>query len=98
LETVQKEEIMAIRVQPTHQIQITMNTGIATDYTYVSSATDLATVDTNGLITGVAPGMVAISITRKSDSKLVQNYLLEVESSTTDYSVNRPYVIPTVLP
>lgn len=54
------------------------------DVTYTSSNTSLATVDANGLVTGVALGDVVITATLNSDSSITATITLEVVEATAE--------------
>jgi hypothetical protein len=74
--------------------QLSFSIGIPTDYSYTLSAPSKATVTVGGKITGVAIGLVTITVTRISDNTIVGNVLIDVTTSGTSSTVISVTAIP----
>jgi hypothetical protein len=82
---------MAISVDIGSQVQVVMNTGVTSDYTFAVIPSQRATVDVNGIITGVLSGLAIVVVTRITDSKIVDRITVKVNSSSEDNSSNHPH-------
>ncbi len=75
---------ITVGANPTH-----MSSTAAEGVTYTSSSNDIATVDTNGLVTGVSAGDVTITVSSHEQTATVTiKVSATVESYVVNYSVN----------
>ncbi len=80
-------DLKEIGVNGTAQITVTANPAVTTDVkaTFVTENDQIATVDENGVVTGVAPGTVAINVTANGHTVQVE---VNVVAVAEEYTVN----------
>jgi uncharacterized protein YjdB len=89
---------MAFAVPLNQNLQLNMSAGLATDYTYVSSAPEKASVNANGVVHGLIPGIVAITVRTVTGNTFVENVLVKVVDPLEATGSNIPYATPVIVP
>lgn len=93
---------MATQLNVDDQADINLSVGVDSDYTFTSTNPALATVDADGIVTGVAEGLVAIKIVRNSDGIRVGNILFNIVDPSVqeidgDLEITVTPVVPTLI-
>jgi uncharacterized protein YjdB len=84
----------AVSIAGTEQLYASVSPGNATNknVTWSSDPADIATVDENGVVTGVAPGMAVITVASKENSGFAAYCVVTVQDATihvTDVSLDK---------
>lgn len=89
---------MALSLEVGEQVQIIMDTGVVTDYTFTSNSPAKAPVNNLGIVTANAAGEVVIVVKRNSDNKIVDRVRLTIiDPDDEDTDPGRPYATVTPL-
>lgn len=73
---------MSFQLNVGNSVNINASVGVDSDYTFTSSSPDRATVDANGVVTGISGGLVVIRVVRNSDSALISNLLMRIQDES----------------